>query len=105
LGFDLRLAFHCQDLDSFIEDMVAQSFDFIHCCYPTRTISQFRVASMLEMGGMAVFSHPDSQMIEEEMLDDIRLHKWEFDVGGNSIKLVTKGSIIRRRRGGRARTQ
>lgn len=103
LSFDLRLAFHCQKLDQFIADMERQKFDFIHCSYPSSTIEQNKVVHLLEMGGMAVFSHPDSALLPEESVDDVKLHKWQLSAGEQAVTLVTKGSIIRKRRGGRNR--
>jgi hypothetical protein len=103
LGFDLRLAFHRQDLHGFINDMAKQKFDFIHCAYPTAVVKQSQVVHLLEMGGMAVFSHPKSLLLAEEAMDEVKLHKWQVMAGGQPISLVTKGSIIRKRRGGRNR--
>jgi len=103
MGFDLRLAFHGQDLHGFIEDMAKQKFDFIHCAYPSSFVEQAQVVHLLEMGGMAVFSHTQSNLLDDDHMDGVKLHKWRLTAGQQQVCLVTKGSIIRRRRGGRNR--
>jgi predicted O-methyltransferase YrrM len=103
MGFDLRVAFHRQDLHGFIEDMAKQKFDLIHCAYPSSVVEQAHVVHLLEMGGMAIFSHAQSNLLADENIDGVKLHKWRLAASNQQVSLVTKGSIIRRRRGGRNR--